>query len=91
VFALQGILALLLLAAAGYAQYRVPFHTVSAARANLVRAVLTLVGLALGYVATFYASDTPGAIVAFLTGFGIVHLPAAVILFVKHGRGSGKS
>lgn len=90
-FVLQGIAALLLLAAAGYAQYRVPFHTITAGRTNLVRAVMALAGLALGYVATFYAADTPGAIVAFLTGFGIVHLPAAVILFVKHGRGSGKS
>ncbi|HEV8553225.1 MAG TPA: hypothetical protein VGR65_07560 [Casimicrobiaceae bacterium] len=26
-----------------------------------------------------------------LTGFGLVHLPAALILFVKRGRGAGKS
>jgi tellurite resistance protein TehA-like permease len=85
------VMAAVLLAAAGYAQYRIPAHTASPANAWLVRAVLALVGVALGYVGSLYAQDAAGALVAFLAGFGVVHFPAAVILFVKRARGTGKS
>jgi hypothetical protein len=51
-----------LLAAAGYAHYRIPFHTAGRARALVAHA-----------------------------GFGAVHLPAAIILFLKRAGGAGKS
>jgi tellurite resistance protein TehA-like permease len=88
---LGAVIAAAFIAAAGYAQYRIPAHTATPANAWLVRAVLALVGIALGYVGSLYAQDPAGALVAFLAGFGVVHFPAAVILFIKRARGTGKS
>ena len=79
-----------LLAAAVYAQYRLPRHTSGARKALAARAVLAAVGAAFGYVMA-YAQSGPGAWLAFFAGFGAVHLPAAVILFVKGARGAVKS
>jgi hypothetical protein len=82
----------LLLTLVGYVHYRIPFHTAGASRVLLTRGVLALVGLALGAVmALSYGADYPSALLVFLAGFGAVHFPAAVILFVKHARGSGRT
>jgi len=80
-----------LLALAAYAQHRIGAHTASRGAAQLTRAVLALVGIALGALGARYAQDTAGAVLAFVAGFGLVHFPAAVILFVKRARGTGKS
>lgn len=86
------VLAALLLALAGYAQYRIGHHTATRSKALLTRAVLALVGIALGYVgAATYPEDRVAVLLAFLAGFGVVHAPAAVILFVKRARGEGRS
>lgn len=82
--------AALLVAVAAYAQYRIGFHTATRARAALTRVVLALVGVGLGYVAAAYALGG-SSVAAFLSGFGLVHLPAAMILFAKRMRGEGKS
>jgi hypothetical protein len=83
--------AILLLGLAAYAQYRIPFHTAGARKARLTRAVLALVGVALGYVSAAYYPDRASAFLAFLAGFGVVHVPAAIILFFKRARGEGRS
>jgi hypothetical protein len=88
---LLALTAAILLTAAGYAQYRIPFHTATRGRALLTSAVLALVGLAFGYVSMAYAHTPAQALLAFLAGFGLVHLPAAVILFLKRARGEGRS
>jgi hypothetical protein len=87
---LVGMLVAALLVVAGYAHYRIPLHTATRSRALLTQGVLALVGLAFGYVA---ASIYPPqwAPYAFLGGFGVVHLPAAIILFGKRARGEGRS
>lgn len=81
--------AALAVAVAAYAQYRTPFHTKHRSDAWWARAMLLLVGLAFGYVlATVYTrSDGLGQVLVFLAGFGMVHLPAAFILFSKRRRG----
>ena len=67
---------------AAYAQRRIGACTV-AWRAALLRAVLACVGMAWGsLIAGSVAAGGPVAL-AFLAGFGIVHLPAAIILFVS--------
>jgi hypothetical protein len=83
--------AVLLLTAAGYAQYRIPYHT-AGAKVALTRGMLILVGIGFGYVGAAGA-DAPGGIVflLFLIGFGLVHTPAAIILFIKRERGAGRS
>ena len=85
------IAAAILMAIAGYAQYRIRFHTIGS-RIAMLRGVLALVGIAFGYVTTA-ASGAQGltALFAFLAGFGIVHVPAALILFFKSLRREGKS
>jgi hypothetical protein len=79
------------LAAAANAQVHLPDYTAGAASVSLVRVVLAAVGLALGYVWAAYMAEPLAATLAFLTGFGVVHVPAAAILFFKRLRGSGKS
>ena len=82
-----------LLFAASYAQYRIPRHTAGAAKIMLTRATLIVVGIALGYVMSRNSLDARGPVplLLFVIGFGLVHLPAAFILFIKRKRGSGKS
>lgn len=89
---LMTVLALLLMTVAGYAQYRIPFYTAGAARTALTRGVLIVIGIAFGYVGAASAgAQGTVALLLFLIGFGLVHAPAAIILFVKRGRGAGKS
>jgi hypothetical protein len=85
------VTAAVMLTVAGYAQYRIPLHTSSSAQAALTRIVLVLVGLAFGYVSTAYADTPTNSVLAFLAAFGLVHVPAAMILFLKRVRGDGKS
>ena len=84
------LVAALLLAIAAYAQRRIPSYTASAAGIVVSRAVLIVMGLAFGYVATF-GYEGSRAVIAFLIGFGAVHFPAAFILFVKSRRDSGRT
>jgi hypothetical protein len=86
------LLALLLLTVAGYVQYRIPFHTAGRSKVALTRAMLVAVGIAFGFTsAAVYVNDPHLAVLAFMIGFGLVHAPAAFILFFKTGRGEGKS
>lgn len=77
------------LAAAVYAQHRLPFHTATSRQALFSRGLLGIVGLGVGWVAAGAAA--PGEplerMIAFLTGFGLVHVPAAFILYSKRLRG----
>jgi hypothetical protein len=75
------------LAAAGYAQYRVSFHTTSRGRALVLRLLLGGVGIAFGTVnAIAYGAFLPPPLL-FALSFGIVHVPAAIILELKRRRG----
>jgi hypothetical protein len=86
------LLAALLLAVALYAQYRIPFYTAGTRKVAITRATLFLVGAAFGYVnATGAGSQDGFALSWFFIGFGLVHAPAALILFIKRRRGTGMS
>lgn len=87
----QIIFAAALLAIALYAQYRIPFHTAGRRKIALTRMVLAVIGVLLGIVAATFAPDRQTAMVAFLQGFGVVHVPAAFILFLKRARREGRS
>jgi hypothetical protein len=86
------VLAAAMLLAAVYAHLQIPRYTAGTAR--IARAVLIVVGVGLGAVSSaIYAeeADTTLSILAFLIGFGVVHVPAAFILLLKRLRGTGKS
>jgi hypothetical protein len=81
-------LTVLLLCAAAYAHWRLPFHTATPRHTLIARLILLVVGVAFGVaVATAY-TNTRGAqwLIAFCAGFGAVHVPAAAILFLKGQR-----
>lgn len=83
--------ALILLAVAAYSHWHIRAYTVPS-RVMLVRAVLVVVGIAFGWVMVV-ATVTTGwaALWVFLTGFGLVHVPAAVVLGLKRWRREGRS
>jgi hypothetical protein len=89
--ALQAILALLLVTAAGYVQRRIPVFTKGRGKTLMTRAILLLGGIGFGLTSAAYVSGYLPQLLAFLIGFGLVHMPAAVILFIKSKRGEGKS
>lgn len=83
------LMMLAMLAVALYAHWRLPFHTATRNQALLARGLLILVGLGVGWVAVleYGHGDWGLRLAAFLTGFGLVHLPAAFILWSKRLRG----
>ena len=82
----------LMAAIAAYAQYHVARHTAGERKVVLTRGVLIAVGFAFGCLsAVSFPRDPLLQFLAFVIGFGVVHFPAAFILFVKHERGTGKS
>jgi hypothetical protein len=84
------LLSAVLVIAAVYAQSQIPRYTATRKNIVLTRTVLIAVGIACGAVsASIYATDTATALLAFLAGFGAVHVPAAFILLIKRGRGAG--
>lgn len=86
------VLAAVLLLAAIYAHLQIPRYT--AGTAKIARAVLIVVGLGLGVVsAVIYAEEggRASALLAFVIGFGVVHVPTAIILLLKRARGTGRS
>lgn len=78
------------LAAATYAHYRTPYHTATPASRWFVHVFLGLLGLAFGWVTSqLYPVSGLMKVLIFLCSFGIVHVPAAAILFIKRQQKSG--
>lgn len=77
------------LALAGYAQYRLGYHTATLRQAWITRIVLVVIGVGFGWVAVVWTIQPEpwSKAIIFLTAFGMVHVPAAVILFIKRRRG----
>jgi hypothetical protein len=88
---LYTFLTLAVLAAAAYAQWRIPFHTPNRMHALITRLMLASVGLAFGIVVAAIYTNTQGLLflLVILSGFGVVHVPAAAILFLKRKRAGG--
>ncbi|MDQ9171883.1 hypothetical protein Q8A64_15825 [Oxalobacteraceae bacterium R-40] len=85
------ILAFSALAAAAYVHRKISVFTDSSAKAFLSRIILIAVGTAFGVVSSLYVADIPQKLIAVLTGFGVAHVPAAIILLLKAKRGERQS
>lgn len=90
--AIVALLTIVLLAAAGYAQWRIPRFEATRSGTLLTRGLLILIGAAFGFwSAASYAGPGYPAPLVFLSAFGLVHLPAAFILMLKRERGESPS
>lgn len=78
----------IVLAATGYAHYRLPYHIPTSGQLLFIRLFLIALGIAVAFVSAGYYTPPLELywILGFLGGFGIVHVPAAVILFLKRQR-----
>lgn len=83
------ILAMLLmtaitLAAATYTHYRIPYHMSSARDRWFLHLLLAFIGIAFAWVMSRqYPISGLLEVLVFLCSFGVVHIPAAGILFIK--------
>ena len=86
------VAAALAILAAVYAHMRIARFTASAGNVVFTHGLLAAVGLGLGIVGAVICADEPLlALFAFVIGFGIVHVPAALILFFKAQGHASKS
>jgi hypothetical protein len=72
-------------------QLAIPLHTAGARKVALTRALLAAIGVAFGTVTARSFSDGSLPALVFLMGFGLVHVPAGLILYFKSAREEGKS
>ena len=80
------LIAVLSVAAAVYTQYRLPFLTATRNQAGWARAILMIAGIAFGLVAVKQIGNHESSgmqMLIFLAAWGLVHVPAAIILFLK--------
>ena len=80
-------------AAAIYTHYRLPFLTTTRTQANWARAILGLTGLAFGFVAVQQIGRNESGLMQaliFVAAWGLVHVPAAIILFLKQQQRKGR-
>lgn len=87
----MALIAAALLSFAIYAQWRVASFTSGAGRVALVRFILIAVGIGFGLTSVAAVEGTLAKVLGFAIGFGLVHMPAAIILFIKGKRGAGRS
>ena len=85
------LLALIGLTAAGYAHLHLRRYVATRSGVMATRVILFVVGCAFGYVAAMTYAGGPLSWLAFLAGFGAVHVPPAAVLFIKKARHSPKS
>lgn len=74
------------LAAAIYAQYRLPFLTATPNQAWVARVILLVTGVAFGLIAVKQIGATESSLIQlliFVVAWGLVHVPAAIIVFLK--------
>lgn len=90
-YLVAAVVAGLALTATAYVHWRLPYFTATAAKLAAARAILFAVGIGCGYVGAQMYREPVEAVLAFIIGFGVVHLPATGILFLKAQRGEGRS
>lgn len=79
-------------AAAIYTHYRLPFLTATRTQAGWARAILMLTGVAFGFVAVQQIGRNESGLMQlliFVAAWGLVHIPAAIILFLKQQQRQG--
>jgi len=80
------LMAMFSVAAAIYTQYRLPFLTATRKQAGWARAILMTTGVAFGLVTVKQVGSHESSLMQlliFLAAWGLVHVPAAIILFLK--------
>lgn len=85
------LMAGLSVAAAIYTHSRLPFLT-TPTQAGWARAILMLTGLAFGFVAVQQIGHNESGLMQlliFVAAWGLVHVPAAIILFLKQQQRKG--
>jgi hypothetical protein len=85
------VVAAVLLFLAVYVHRQIAVFTLGSANVFIARVVLLIVGALFGWIGAAAEPDTFRQVLRFVIGFGIVHIPSAVILFIKSQRGAGKS
>ena len=79
--------AALLFCIAAFAQWRVAYFTLGAARRWTARLILAVLGVAIGYTLVRYSGrSTIENAALFTIGFSLVHVPAAIVLAFKGWR-----
>ena len=82
---LLAVAALVLGTLALYAQLDIPRFASNRRTTLMTRGLLAVTGCGVGFVsAALFPGDAGQAVLAFVSGFGIVHFPAAFILMLKH-------
>ena len=84
------VAAILLCAVATFAQWRIGEFTATATRRWSARVILLTLGAAVGIV-TMQNAQPPGEVAWWLVGFGLVHVPPAIVLLLKGLRGEQPS
>lgn len=87
--ALSLMLAVAALAPAIYTHLRLGDFVRGERRVLALRAFLVALGVGVGVLAASATRDSPANI--FVIGFGVVHLPPAILLMLKRWRGEGRS
>jgi hypothetical protein len=90
-YPLAAIAAASALAAVVYVHLRLPLFTAGARKLATARTILFALAAGCGYVGARMYQEVPASVLAFVIGFGVVHLPATAILFLKGQRGEGPS
>ncbi len=85
------LLAVVTLTAAGYVHLHLPRFIARRSGVIVTRLILLAVGIASGIVAASLYPERSLAVLAFVAGFGVVHVPAAFVLLLKRARGSPRS
>jgi hypothetical protein len=83
--------AVLVCAVAAFTQWRIGDFTATRARTWLTRAILVALGVGVGLASVRAMPSDGNTIVWFLLGFGIVHVPPALVLLIKQLRGEQPS
>lgn len=88
---ISAILAFATLFFAAYVHRQIPAFTNSRKKILFTRTLLVIVGIAFGAAVSFYTTQAAQKIISFIAAFGMVHMPAAIILMIKSRRGEGRS
>ena len=73
-----------------YTHMRLADYVLGARQTAGLRLFLVLLGIGVGIMAVKMIAQ-PAPVLSFIAGFGIVHLPPALVLMLKHLRGEGRS
>ena len=87
-FALAATVALLIVA---YVHASIPRFTVAGQKRLIAHAILLLVGIVFGMISAMLAGGIAPPWAVFVTGLGVVHVPALCVLVIKQIRHSGRS